>query len=105
MNNRDTNWWFVVSALAIGGLIGAAVMVLMAPQSGRKTRALLMSKGQEFKGRAIDTSTNTGKKVGAMTQRAVDQATNFFRHGKDMGENIKSNIEEEAKSKSVQFWK
>lgn len=34
-------------AFLIGGLVGGAIALLYAPQSGRKTRDLLMTEGQE----------------------------------------------------------
>jgi hypothetical protein len=40
-----------------------------------------------------------------LTHQAVDRATNVFRRGKDLGEGYKSNVEQEAKSKSIQFGK
>lgn len=103
MENRQMNLWSLLSAFAIGGLIGAGVMAILAPQSGTETRELLMNKGQQLKDRALKTTNQTGKMIGDFTQQAMDRATNVFRHGQDIAEGYKSNIEEEAKSKSVQF--
>lgn len=36
-----------LAAFVIGGLVGGAIALLYAPQSGRKTRELLMTEGQE----------------------------------------------------------
>ena len=36
-----------LTAFLIGGLVGGAVALLYAPQSGRKTREFLMTEGQE----------------------------------------------------------
>jgi gas vesicle protein len=43
-----------VAALAIGGLIGAGVALLVAPQSGRATRAMLYSRGVALRERATE---------------------------------------------------
>lgn len=36
-----------LAAFVIGGLVGGTIALLYAPQSGRKTRELLMTEGQE----------------------------------------------------------
>lgn len=103
MNEEDTSLVTVLLAFVTGAVIGAAVMALLAPQSGQETRGMLVNKGQNLKERAADTTTNAGKAVGDMVSGARDRATNLFRRGQDMGSSLKSNIEEEAKSKSLQF--
>lgn len=40
------------AGLIIGGLVGAALAILLAPQSGEETRAQIRDKGLEFKDRA-----------------------------------------------------
>jgi gas vesicle protein len=51
MSNRNSGAEFF-AGLIIGGLIGAALSILLAPQSGEETRAQLRDKGLEFKDRA-----------------------------------------------------
>lgn len=43
-----------LSGFIIGGLVGAAVSLMMAPQSGAETRQQLRSKGVELRDRAED---------------------------------------------------
>ncbi len=105
MDDRESTFLGMLSAFVIGSLIGAGIMALFAPQSGSETRDLLISKGRDLKDAALETTSKTGKVVGDMTQQAVDRATNVFRRGKDLGEDYKSNVEQEAKSKSIQFGK
>ena len=40
---------------AVGALIGAAIALLYAPQSGKETRKLLAKKAKQFKDKAQDT--------------------------------------------------
>lgn len=105
--NRDSNAWSTVVAFVMGGLIGAGLMALFAPQSGRDTRDFLSEKSRVIKDKAVETaektSNRTGKAVGELTQRAKDRANTLLSRGKEVAEEYKSNIEEEAKSKSVQF--
>jgi len=41
-----------IAALIIGGLVGAGIALLMAPQSGRATRAMLYSRGVSLRDKA-----------------------------------------------------
>ncbi len=103
MDNEESSFMGLLSAFVIGSLIGAGIMALFAPQSGEETRDMLKSKGRDLKDAALETTSKTGKVVGDITQQAVDRATNVFRRGKE--EYNKSNVEQEAKSKSIQFGK
>ncbi|HEY9087030.1 MAG TPA: YtxH domain-containing protein [Anaerolineaceae bacterium] len=103
MEMHESNSMNPVVAFLIGGVIGAAVMLILAPQSGSDTRHLLASRTQEIKNRAVESSTKTGKAVGELVSGARDRATNIFRRGEDMATSIKSNIEDEAKSKSTLY--
>ncbi len=105
MDNEESSFLGMLSAFVIGSIIGAGLMALFAPQSGTETRDMLASKGRDLKDAALETTSKTGKVVGDITQQAVDRATNVFRRGKDLSEGYKGNVEQEAKSKSIQFGK
>jgi len=45
-----------LSGFIIGGLVGAVVALLMAPQSGEETRAYIRDKSIELKDRAAETA-------------------------------------------------
>lgn len=103
MYDEDSNLLTVLLAFLIGGLVGAVVMAIFAPQSGAETRGFIRSKSMDLKDKAVGTTTQTGKAVGDLVSGARDRATNLLHRGQDLGETVKSNIEQEAKSKSVQF--
>lgn len=107
MEFRDRSLWSYLPAFFLGGLIGAGAMLFFAPQSGEDTREQLLQKGRQLKRKAVETAevttTRTGKMVGELSGRARDTASSIFRRGQITAEEYKSNIEEEAKSKSVQF--
>jgi gas vesicle protein len=100
---RQTNVWSFLSAFAIGSLLGAAIALLFTPQTGPETRKMLLSKGQDLKDKAVQTTNKTGKAVGDLALQARDRASTLLHRSQQNVENHKSNIEEEAKSKSVQF--
>ena len=49
MNSKNGFWAFV-----FGGLVGAAVALLYAPQAGEKTRKILINNGEIFKDKALN---------------------------------------------------
>ena len=53
-DNRNGSGLGFASGLIIGGLIGAVVAIVLAPQSGEETRDLIRGKAHEFKGKAMD---------------------------------------------------
>jgi gas vesicle protein len=44
----------MVAGLLVGGLVGAGVTLLLAPQSGKRTRAQIQQKSIELRGQASD---------------------------------------------------
>ena len=59
MHERETNVVSIISAFALGGLIGAGVALLMAPQSGEETRNMIRNRSEELRERAMDTAEET----------------------------------------------
>lgn len=45
----------LLTGLAVGGLVGAVSMLLLAPQSGKRTRAKLQRQGQELRDQTAET--------------------------------------------------
>jgi gas vesicle protein len=65
-----------LAGFVIGGLIGAGVALLMAPQSGEETRALIGEKSIELRDRAYDTAEGVQTRAGELasqTQQAYDE--------------------------------
>jgi gas vesicle protein len=44
----------LLAGMVIGGLVGAGVMLLLAPQSGKRTRARIQQKSMELRDQAAD---------------------------------------------------
>ena len=55
------------AGLVIGGLVGAGIALLMAPQSGEETRAQIRDAGVEIKDRATETMAEAREKAEAIT--------------------------------------
>jgi gas vesicle protein len=54
MTQRNGDFGSFLSGLLLGGLVGSAVALLMAPQSGAETQQLLREKGIELKDRTSE---------------------------------------------------
>ncbi|HEX2967249.1 MAG TPA: YtxH domain-containing protein [Syntrophorhabdaceae bacterium] len=79
----------VVLSFFIGGTLGAAVALLMAPRSGKETRTMIRGLAQETKGKVDDYVTN-----------AKEKASSYVERGKEFVEKEKN-----ALSKSVEAGK
>ncbi len=55
-----------VAGFIIGGLVGAAGALVLAPQSGEQTRAQIRDRGIELKGRAEDLSQQARERADAI---------------------------------------
>ena len=50
--NNSTQVGGIITAFAVGALVGAGIALLYAPRSGKETRELIADKGRELKGKA-----------------------------------------------------
>lgn len=77
-----------LAGFVIGGLIGAGVALLMAPQSGEETRALIADKSIELRDRAAETATDVQARAGefaSQTAEAYDQQVKRIQAAVDAG--------------------
>ena len=56
MSERDSDFSAFLAGFIFGGLIGAAVALLYAPQSGEETRTIIREKSIELKDKAVDSA-------------------------------------------------
>ena len=56
MSNKSGEFGAFVAGILVGGLAGAATALLMAPQSGEETRAIIQEKSIELKDMAAATA-------------------------------------------------
>lgn len=60
-----------LAGFVIGGLIGAGVALLMAPQSGEETRALIGEKSIELRDRAYETASDVQSRAGELASQTA----------------------------------
>lgn len=79
-----------VAGLLLGGLIGAAVMLLLAPQSGKKTRKQIRRKSRDLRNQTSDTIEDgvdrAREKAQQVTTSIHEQAEDLQQHGQDVVE-------------------
>lgn len=56
MSENDTDFGAYLAGFLIGGLVGAATALLLAPQSGVETREMIRDKSIELKEKAADSA-------------------------------------------------
>ncbi|MDD5370708.1 MAG: YtxH domain-containing protein [Anaerolineaceae bacterium] len=71
----------MIAGFLIGGLIGATVALLSAPQSGYETRSMLGNKAAEIKNRATE-------RASELKDRASDKAIELKGRASDMTSSI-----------------
>lgn len=70
MSDRDTDFGTFLAGFVIGGLVGAAVALLYAPQSGEETRTIIKEKSIELK----DKATETAEEARVRAEKALEEA-------------------------------
>ena len=85
---KNGSFGTLLSGFLIGGLIGATVALLAAPQSGAETRAMIGDKASEWRDRAVDMASDTRDRAGKMVSSARDQAVGVLNRSKDRANDI-----------------
>lgn len=86
--HNGNNTISLLSGMLMGGLAGAAVMLLLTPQSGKKTRAQIQHKGVELRDQATeiveDAMTQVGKTAQQVTGDVRQKAEELQQRGQDV---------------------
>jgi gas vesicle protein len=97
MSDRDEFGAFLVGFI-VGGLTGAVVSLLFAPQSGEETRALIKDKSIELRDKASVTAEQALAKAEAAAAEARDRADELAKELKARGETIVSDVKTRGKT-------
>ncbi len=89
MNERQTSVVSIISAFAIGGLIGASVALLMAPMTGADTRKMLIDRGGDIVDRAGDIRDKAVDTMGDTRDKAVKAINNVADQTKKVADQTK----------------
>jgi gas vesicle protein len=73
-----------ISGMVWGGLIGAAIGLLVAPRSGEETMALLRERSDEFQLQAQETAENLRMKATETAEQAKARASELQQRGREL---------------------
>lgn len=73
-----------LAGLLVGGLAGAGAMLLLAPQSGKRTRAKIQHQSLELRDQAEDAVAKARVKARQITADVHEQAEELQHHGQHM---------------------
>ncbi len=103
MAERDSDLGSFITGFFIGGLVGAAVALLFAPQSGEETRTMIRDKGIELRDQATEKSTELRARAEQLARDARTRAEELQRQGQVILEDQRARLEDavEAGKKAV----
>jgi gas vesicle protein len=97
MSDRDEFGAFLVGFI-VGGLSGAVVALLFAPQSGEETRALIKDKSIELRDRAQISAEEAIARAEAVAADARARADELAKQLRDRGQVVVDDVRERGKS-------
>ena len=97
MSERDEFGAFLVGFI-VGGLSGAVVALLFAPQSGEETRALIKDKSIELRDKAQITAEEAIARAEAAAAEARARADDLARQLRERGQTVVEDVRERGKT-------
>ena len=88
MSDRDSEFGAFLTGFVVGGLVGAAVSLLFAPQSGEETRAIIKEKSIELKDKAVETVEEAYSRAEAAAKEAKARADEFARIAQERADEL-----------------
>jgi len=96
MSDRDEFGAFLVGFI-VGGLSGAVVALLFAPQSGEETRALIKDKSIELRDKAQMSAEEAIARAEAVAADARARADELTKQLRDRGQEVMEDVRERGK--------
>ena len=96
MSDRDEFGAFLVGFI-VGGLSGAVVALLFAPQSGEETRALIKDRSIELRDRAQQSAEEALARAEAAAAEARARADDLARQLRERGQEVVEDVRERSK--------
>lgn len=85
---KETSSGPLLAGLMIGGLVGAASMLLLAPQSGRKTREDIRTGAMDIRDRTTGTMKDAAFQARSRARQLTSSMSNKVNDLQDQGKNI-----------------
>jgi len=102
MSDNDGEFGAFLAGFVVGGLVGAAVALLLAPYSGQETRKLIQDKSIELKNTTLEQAEQARARAEAAAAEARKHADELAKLAKERAEEVRkrgSEIFAEQKTK------
>jgi gas vesicle protein len=93
MSDQNGDFGAFLSGFIVGGLIGAAVALLMAPQSGEETRVMIRDRSIELKDKAVEAAEDARMRAEAAAEEARLRADEIKQRGQQIYLDQKGRLE------------
>ncbi|GAB4268432.1 MAG: hypothetical protein Kow0080_11350 [Candidatus Promineifilaceae bacterium] len=97
MSENNSDLGAFLAGFVIGGLIGAATAIILAPQSGEETRQRLASKSQELRSLSSERAAHLKDTAGSYTQDYRQRATSILENTRGRVQETGSRLQEQAR--------
>lgn len=88
----DSRGWEFLTGFMIGGIVGAAAALLLAPQSGEETREMIRERGVELGGRAREYGDTARHRAEELAIDARERAEDAQKRGRMVLEEQRSRL-------------
>ncbi len=88
MAERDEFGAFLIGFI-VGGLTGAAISLLMAPQTGEETRGVIRDRAIELRDKAAESTQTAREQIGATAEEVRTRATTLADKAKTSAEELR----------------
>ena len=89
MANKESCAAGDVCKLVVGGLLGAGIALLLAPQTGKKTRKYLACCAKEYGGKANEAVNEFAETLSDFVETAGNRASELLEEGADLSQESK----------------
>src|SRR5579859_5096922 len=90
MSDSDNEIGAFLTGFVIGGLVGAAVALITAPQSGAETRAQIRERSIELRDRAVETAEDTRQRAEEAAAQARARAERLAQDARERAEDLQT---------------
>ena len=103
MSDNSSELGSFLAGFIIGGLVGAAVALLTAPQSGEETRKYISDKSIELKNTAVEKAEQAREKAEAAATEAQHYADDLKKRSQELYTEQKAKIQRKPKDVPVEL--
>ena len=98
MSTQKSKFGSFFTGLVLGGLTGAVVSLMYAPQSGEDTRVLIRDRSTELKDKALTTAEETKERAEDVLEQTRTRAIEFGHRGQELIEEQRHRVEQVLES-------